>query len=156
MESEQENQNVDFQAFLESLYENPPKDIMNSEVMQKILKENEERRAYDAIHNPLKVLNDELTYNLVLSTYNMIDSVIEKYQLQKDLVFLEFSLLLGFAIITGDSIELITNNLIILIDKIIQISFQRNDPYYFNVIHDGMKHWNGPYLSIFTCYFDKK
>ena len=165
MESDQEM--VDFKAFLEELYDNipsefqvnyenfPPKNIVDDEYMKNIRKENEERRLYDSIHNPLKLLNKEITYNLVLSTYNMIDMIIEKYNLEKDPIFLEFSMLLGFAIMTGDSVELVTDNLVILIDKIINISFETNNPYYFNVINDGVKNHNGQILSVFNCYFDK-
>ena len=165
MESDQEM--VDFKAFLEELYDNipsefqvnyenfPPKNIVDDEYMKNIRKENEERRLYDSIHNPLKLLNKEITYNLVLSTYNMIDMVIEKYNLEKDPIFLEFTFILGFAIMTGDSVELVTNNLVTLIDKIIQISFEMNNPYYFNLINDGIKNHNGMILSVFNCYFDK-
>ena len=165
MESDQEM--VDFKAFLEELYDNipsefqvnyenfPPKNIVDDEYMKNIRKENEERRLYDSIHNPLKLLNKEITYNLVLSTYNMIDMIIEKYNLEKDPIFLEFSMLLGFAIMTGDSVELVTDNLVILIDKIINISFETNNPYYFNLINDGIKNHNGMILSVFNCYFDK-
>jgi len=165
MESDQSI--VNFKAFLEGLYDNmlqdfqvnnddsSPTNIVDDEYMKKIRKENEEQRAYDSIHNPLKVLNDEITDNLVRSSYDMIDWVIEKYHLQNDSIFLELSLLLGFAIITSDSVELVTNNLVTLIDKIIQISFETNNQYYFNVINDGIKNHNGQILSVFNCYFDK-
>jgi hypothetical protein len=169
-------ESVDFNEFLEGLYANVPPELQfdfknfkenvqecsferveenDDEYMKKISKENDDQRRYDSIHNPLKLLNKEITYNLVLSSYNMIDMVIEKYNLQHDPIFLEFTFLLGFAIITGDSVELITNNLVTLVDKIIQISFETNNPYYFNVINDGIKNHNGHILSVFNCYFNK-
>jgi len=164
-------ESVNFSEFLEGLYANVPPELQfdykknettsesveenDDEYMKKIRKENEDQRSYDSIHNPLKLLNKEITYNLVLSTYNMIDWVIKKYNLEKDPIFLEFSMLLGFAIMTGDSVELVTDNLVILIDKIINISFEKDDPYYFNAINDGIKNHNGQILSVFNCYFDK-
>lgn len=114
-----------------------------------------ERRYNDYINNQEKFYHDQITHNLVEGSYYMIEDLIKKYGLQNDSFFLEISLLLGFAVITEDSIELVTQNLNKVIYRLIQFSIERKDPYYFNVIHDGIKNTKLPFLSIFSSYFDK-